>query len=151
MKTVAKYNLFKSISTLACVGTPIITLLCSSDMFVHRSETAISATGLFAILLSLLFFKDKIAENFKVPSTFVVSAIAFILILLVENILEPVKLICITTMIASGVDELTFKRFYKAIEASLPENAENYKQFGFIMTTTEKLLGETKNDGKSES
>lgn len=146
MKMVAKYNLFKGISTLATIGTPIITLLSCSDLFVHRSETAISAAGIFAILIMILLFKDKIAENFKLPSAFVLSTVMFVLILLVENIIVPIKYVALSTMIASGVDEISFKRIYKSIEVQLPEVSQYKKFAGFLFTTTDKLTGG--NDGK---
>lgn len=139
MRPVAKYNVFKSVSTLATVGTPIITLCLNSEFFVHRSETAISAAGMFTLFISLLFLKDKIAENFKVPSAFVVSLVGLILISMIENLLMPMKSVCIATMITSGVDELTFKRFYKSIESAFPENCKPKKLFGFIITSSEKL------------
>lgn len=143
MGKVAKYNLFKGISTLATIGTPIITLLSCSNLFVHRPETAISATGIFTILIVLLLLKDKIAENFKMPSAFILSTVIFILILLIENIIVPMKLVALTTMITSGIDAVSFKKIYKAIELQLPEASTSYKHVGFIFTTSKKLLGET--------
>ena len=142
MKQVAKYNAFKAISTLLTIGTPIMTLCSCSDLIVHRSDTAISAAGMFAILLSLLFAKDKIAEHLKMPSAFVLSAVIFILILVIESIILPMKYVCIATMCTSGIDEITFKRFYKSVEESLPENAKNKKVAGFIFSTSKSLLGE---------
>lgn len=139
MKSVAKYNIYKGVSTALTVGTPIATLCSCSDLFIHKSGTAISAAGIFAILLTLLFAKDKIAENFKVPSTFVISLVTLILLLMVERIIEPVKYVCITTMIASGVDELTFKRFYKCIEFTFPEQSQAFKHFGFMFASTNSL------------
>ena len=147
MGKVAKYNLFKGISTVATIGTPLITLLCCSELFVHRPDTAISATGIFTILIVILLLKDKIAENFKMPSAFILSTVMFVLILLVQNIIEPMKIVALATMITSGIDEITFKKFYKAIEAQLPEATSAYKHVGFIFTTSNKLLGEQ--DGKS--
>ena len=147
MGKVAKYNLLKGISTLATIGTPLITLLCCSDFFVHRPDTAISATGVFAILITILLLKDKIAENFKMPSAFILSTVVFILILLIQNIIEPMKMVALATMVASGIDEITFKRFYKSIELSFPEQVKSYKHVGFVFTTTNKLIGE--NNGKS--
>lgn len=144
--TVKKYNIFKAISTVLSVGTPIITLACCGDFFVHRSETAISAAGVFAILLSLLFFKDKIAEKFKSPSELVISIIVLVLIILVENILLPMKYVCIATIAACGVDELTFKNFYKGIEEKLPKTVGGYKHFGFIFAKTKKIMEEIEND-----
>ena len=47
------------------MGTPIITLACCGDFFVERPATAISAAGVFAILIALLFAKDKLAEKIK--------------------------------------------------------------------------------------
>lgn len=146
MKTVAKYNLFKGISTLCTIGAPIVTLLCCSKMFIHRSETAISAAGAFSILICMLFMKDKIAENLKMPSAFVVSFVSLVLILIIENLIVPVKTICIVTMITSGVDEVTFKKWYKVIEASLPENVSAYKTAGFIFTTTKNLYEGVNNE-----
>lgn len=142
MGKVAKYNLFKGISTVATIGTPLITLLCCSDLFVHRPDTAISATGIFTILIVILLLKDKIAENFKMPSAFILSTVVFVLILLLQNLIEPMKLVALATMITSGIDEITFKKFYKAIETQLPETSKSYKHVGFIFTTSKKLLGE---------
>lgn len=139
MKNVAKYNIFKGVSTLLTLGTPAATLLLTGDLFIHRSDTAISAAGIFSIIIVLLLFKDKIAENWKTPSAFVVSLAMFIFILLVEKIMLSMKYVCITTMIATGVDELTFKRFYKNIEMILPEQSKLYKHVGFIFTTTDSL------------
>ena len=92
MKEVGKYNLYKGISTVMTVGTPIITLACCSDFFVHRSDTAMSATAIFTILIACLFLKDKLADKMKVPSAFVLSTVLLILIVLVEKILQPMKL-----------------------------------------------------------
>ena len=141
MGKIAKYNTFKAISTLLTVGTPILTICSCSDLIVHRSDTAISTAGMFAILISLLFAKDKIAEHLKMPSAFVLSTVVFILIIMLESILLPMKYVCIATMCTSGIDELTFKRFYKTIEVSLPENVSHKKVAGFIFGTT-KSLGE---------
>ena len=144
MKSVGKYNLCKGLSTLMTIGTPIATLACCSGTFLQTPHQTVSATGIFAILIAALFLKDKLAENFKVPSPLVISIVVFILILLIEAIIQPIKLVCITTMIASGVDELTFKRIYQKVEAFLPKGAENYKMIGFYFTSTEKMLNEIK-------
>lgn len=139
MKSVAKYNIYKGVSTALTVGTPIATLCSCSEFFIHRSSTAISAAGIFAILLTLLFAKDKLVENFKMPSTFVISACMFVLIVMIERIIEPMKYVCITTMIASGIDELTFKRFYKMTELTFPKQAQSFKHLGFMFVTTNRL------------
>ena len=139
MKQVAKYNTYKGVSTALTIGTPIVTLACSSDFFVHQPETAISASGIFTIFLLLLLFKDKIAENFKLPSAFVISTAFLILLLLIENIILPIKYVCLATMISTGVDELTFKRMYKNIEYLLPKEAQSFKHFGFLFTSSDKL------------
>lgn len=139
MKTVGKYNLFKALSTVATVGTPIITLSCCSDLFIHRPETSISAAGMLAIFIALLFAKDKIAENLKMPSAAVVSLISLILIVMIENLLIPMKAVCIATLITSGIDEFTFKRFYKSLESELPGTANKYKYFGFLFCKTDNL------------
>ena len=147
-KSVLKYNAFKGVSTLLTVGTPLITLACCGDMFVHRSETAISAAGIFAILIAALFFKDKIAEKFKSPSALVISISVLILCVLIENIILPIKYVCIATIAASGIDELTFKSWYKKVERSFPVCIDDYKHVGFVFTSTQKLIEE---DGDEQS
>ena len=140
MKTVAKYNTYKGISTALTFGTPIVTLLCCGDIFVERSEITISATGIFVILLVLLFAKDKLLEYFKAPSALILSTVVLVLILLIEHIIAPMKVVCIATMIASGIDECTFKRFYTSIASKLPLTAADYKHLGFLFTNTKKLM-----------
>lgn len=156
MKQVGKYNTFKGISTLLTMGTPIITLACCGDFFVERPATAISAAGVFAILIALLFAKDKLAEKIKTPSAFIISAAVLVIIVMVENILLPMKYVCIATMIASGVDELTFKRMYKALECKMPQCWQAYEHFGFIFAKTQDIFDEVqkevnKNEERPES
>lgn len=139
MGKVAKYNLFKGVSTLLTIGTPMITLACSGEFFVQRSESAISAAGMFAILLAILFCKDKLLEKIKTPAPVFICAIILVLIHMVENLMYPMKLVCWFTLASTGIDEFTFRRFYKIIENELPKNAEKYKRFGFIFSTVKKL------------
>ena len=146
MKQVGKYNTFKGISTLLTMGTPIITLACCGDFFVERPATAISAAGVFAILIALLFAKDKLAEKIKSPSAFIISAAVLVIIVMVENILLPMKYVCIATMIASGVDELTFKRMYKALECKMPQCWQAYEHFGFIFAKTQDIFDEVQKE-----
>ena len=146
MKQVGKYNTFKGISTLLTMGTPIITLACCGDFFVERPATAVSAAGVFAILIALLFAKDKLAEKIKSPSAFIISAAVLIIIVVVENILLPMKYVCIATMIASGVDELTFKRMYKALECKMPQCWQAYEHFGFIFAKTQDIFDEVQKE-----
>lgn len=150
-KSVLKYNACKGVSTALTIGTPLITLACCGDMFVHRSETAVSAAGVFAILIAALFFKDKIAEKFKSPSALVISIAVLILCMLIENIVVPIKYVCVATIVATGVDELTFKTWYKKIESSFPSVASNYKHVGFVFTTTQKLIEESNDNGGTAS
>lgn len=140
MKQVGKYNTFKGISTLLTIGTPIITLACCGEFFTERPATAISAAGVFAILIALLFAKDKLAEKIKTPSAFILSAAVLVIIVVVENIILPMKYVCIATMIASGVDELTFKRMYKALECKMPQSWQAYEHFGFIFAKTQDIF-----------
>ena len=146
MKEVGKYNTFKGISTLLTIGTPIITLACCGDFFTERPATAISAAGVFAILIALLFAKDKIAEKIKTPSAFILSAAVLVIIVVVENIILPMKYVCIATMIASGVDELTFKRMYKALEYKMPQSWQAYEHFGFIFAKTQDIFDEVQKE-----
>lgn len=150
MKQVGKYNTFKGISTLLTMGTPIITLACCGDFFVERPATAISAAGVFAILIALLFAKDKLAEKIKTPSAFIISAAVLVIIVVVENILLPMKYVCIATMIASGVDELTFKRMYKALECKMPQCWQAYEHFGFIFAKTQDIFDEVQKEVNNE-
>ena len=150
MKQVGKYNTFKGISTLLTIGTPIITLACCGDFFTERPATAISAAGVFAILIALLFAKDKLAEKIKTPSAFIISAAVLVIIVVVENIILPMKYVCIATMIASGVDELTFKRMYKALECKMPQCWQAYEHFGFIFAKTQDIFDEVQKEVNNE-
>ena len=150
MKQVAKYNTFKGVSTALTFGTPLVTLACCGDMFVHRSETAISAAGVFALLIAALFFRDKIAEQFKAPSALVVSVAVFVLCVLLENIITPIKYVCIATFAATGVEEFTFKSWYKRLEHTFPAVAADYKHAGFVFTSSKKLFGEASEENKTE-
>lgn len=143
MKQVGKYNLFKAISTVLTVGAPIITLACCGETFINEPKASLSAGAVFAILFSALFLKDKLAETFKAPSAFIISCIGLIFVVVVENLLTTMKVLFIVTMITSGVDELTFKRFYKAIETALPQCAQSHKFAGFLLTTTAKVQAES--------
>lgn len=139
MTNVAKYNICKGVSTVLTVGTPVITLACFGNFFVHRSDTAISAAGVFAIIILMMMFKDKLAEKWKTPSAFVLCTAVLILLIMVEKIILPIKYVCIATMISTGVDELTFKRIYKSVEILLPEAAQTFKHIGFIMASQNKV------------
>lgn len=142
MKQVAKYNIFKGVSTGLTIGTPIVTLACCGEFFVHNTGTSLSAAGVFTLLIVLLFMKDKIAEEFKMPPVFVLCLVGLILICMIESILVPIKSVLTATLITSGVDEFTFKQLYKNLEMRLPETAKSYKKMGFIFTTTKKLEGD---------
>ena len=140
MKDVAKYNTAKGVSTALTFGTPLATILTQGDLIVHRSETALSFAGIITLFIMLLFMKDKIFEYFKAPSALVLSSVLLILVILLENIILPVKYVCISTMVASGVDEITFKRWYKQVEERMPDISKNYKHVGFIFAKTNTIL-----------
>ena len=139
MKEVFKYNLFKVISLLLTVLTPLITAFQCSDFIIYDNNASISMAGIIAILIAALFLKNKIAENFKLPSPFVIATVLFVIIIVVESVLFPVKMICLSVMVSCGIDELTFKRIYKRIELLLPKEAEAYKHLGFICCRTETI------------
>ena len=141
MGKVAKYNLFKAISLVLTAGSPIIALACCSDLFVHRSDTAVSAAGMFAIFIAAFIFKDKLAENFKVPPTFVIAGVGLVLVVMIERLLLPIKLVCIITIVTSLIDEVSFKQICKHMDMTLPEETKLYKKAGFIFTTSKRLLG----------
>lgn len=139
---VAKYNILKAVSTILSSGTPLITLLCCGNIFVQNPASSMSATAMVAILLSSLLLKDKIAEKVKLKSAFVISVIGLVLILIVENILQPMKWVLFSTMCASGIDEVTFKLFYTRLEATFPGQVDGLKMFGFLVTDSKTLFGE---------
>ena len=105
----------------------------------QRSDTAMSAAGVLVLILTLFFAKDKLAENFKMPAPAIVCLIGLVLVTMIENILQPVKLVLITTLCATGIDEFTFKAMYKKASHKLPELYKDYQKFGFIFATTEML------------
>lgn len=145
MTNIAKYNTYKGISTALTFGTPIITMACIGECFT-RPSAAISSAAVFALLLSALLTKDKLAENFKTPNALIIAIVVFVFCIIVEHILLPIKIIAFTTIIACGVDELTFKGLYKRIELRLPSTAQGYKRFGFYGVrerTLEQLGGAT--------
>lgn len=147
MTKVAKYNIFKGISTALTFGAPIVSMLCMGEAFISRPATAISGVGVFALLMSALFLKDKLAEKFRAPSALVLSIVVFVFCVLVENVIRPLKIMALVTIIVCGVDELTFKGLYKRIELAFPEQAAASKRFGFYMAkqrTIDETYKETK-------
>ena len=146
MKTVAKYNLLKGVSTGLTFGTPIVTLACTGDFFVHRSDTAMSAGAMFVLLICLFFAKDKIVEHFKMPAPAIFCAICLGIIVMIEHIIYPMKIVCIATLITTGIDEISFKRMYKNIENNVVDINKANKHLGFMITTTKKLEGGDNND-----
>lgn len=142
MKPVAKYNTYKALSTVITVGTPIATMACCGDMFVHRSDTALSAAAVFAFLLSLLFVKDKILNFIKSPTALKVAVTGFVFCVVVGNLIETLRIVFGMTIAACAVDEFTFKRWYNAIVLQFPENYKQYEKFGFLFTHTNTLIPE---------
>ena len=142
MKVVAKYNVFKGISTALTIGTPFVTLMSCSEFFVTRSETAVSAAGVFTFLFALLFLKDKILENFKIPSPFVISLIGLILIVVIESIIYPIKIVFLTTCLVTCVDTFTFRAIYKQMELNFTDDVKKFKKFGFIFGRSKDIIGD---------
>lgn len=139
MKKVFKYNLFKSLSLLVtCVPSFLVTAYYG-DFIIRDSKATISFAGVMSILVAVLFLKNKIAENFKVPSPFIVACVLFFLTILIEHILLQVKMTCLVIMISTGIDELSFKRIYKSIEVLMPEKIKAYKHLGFYICKSDKL------------
>lgn len=139
MNTIVKYNTCKALSTALTVGTPIVTLACCGDFFIHRSDTAISAAAVFAFLLSLLFVKDKMLEFIKSPTALKVSVIGLVLLIVMERLFEPLKWVFGMTIAMSLVDEVSFKRMYNNAMDELGDVPSKYIKFGFICCTSEKL------------
>lgn len=139
MKRVAKYNTCKAFSTVLTVGTPVATMACCGDMFIHRSDTAISAAAVFAFLLSLLFVKDKVLSFIKSPTALKVSIIGLVCCVVLGKLIDTLKIVFFMTILASVTDELTFKRIYNNILLGMPDKYEQFMKFGFLATTTEKI------------
>lgn len=145
MSNLAKYNISKGVSTVLTMGTPIVSMFCCGDFFVKKTSASISAVGIVCILFVLLFTKDKIAENWKVPSAMIVAGIIFALTSMVKAIIEPIQIISFVTFIACTLDEATVKSLYKRYELLLPASASVYKKFGFIFATMNMLNKEEPN------
>lgn len=141
MTFVAKYNLYKAVSTVLTVGTPIISLASCSQLFIHRSETSISAAGVFALLFAVLFFKDKLLENLKMPSPFVISVVGLVIIMMIESIIYPIKIVFATTVVTTAIDAVTFRRMYKIMERKFTEDVLEFKHFGFIFAKNDTVFG----------
>lgn len=146
MKLVAKYNTFKALSLAVTAGVPIATAAIFSNMFVQSTSTSISTAGVIALLIAALTFKDKLLEEIKFPTGFKISVALLIIILVIESIIVPMKLVLISACIAFGGDTLIFKRIYTNVEYDLPEKHNKYKHFGFIFCKTETLIGEDSNE-----
>lgn len=142
MTNVAKYNITKGISTALTMGTPIVSTLCCADFFKQNAGTSISGLGILALLFVLLFTKDKLAENLKVPSAMVVAGIVFVLTTMVAQVAQAVQVISGATFIAASLDEITCKKLYKALEQRLPDISQTHKFFGFMWVKYDTLLKE---------
>lgn len=139
MSNVSKYNIFKGVSTILTIGTPIITLICNKNFFVQRSDSAISAAAVLAILISAIFCKDKLLEKLRTPAPVIICGAMLIFIYILENLFYPMKIVCWVTLAVTLVDELTFRKWYKTVEKKLPKTANDYKHFGFVCATLNKL------------
>ena len=144
MKTVAKYNTVKGVSTTLNVGAPFIALLSCGDFIVEQPSRAISTAGIVVLIITFFLLKDKILEALKIKPVMVFSGLVLILACLLENIIGPVKIVCIVALAVSGVDTITFERWYKSIEKQLPEIAKDKKHFGFIFAKTQTIMDEAK-------
>ena len=128
MTKVAKYNTYKGISTALTFGTPLVTMCCVGDMFVHQPAQAISGAGVLTLLIVMLFTKEKLAEYYKSPGALKLSITIFIICVLVKNIVDPMLWVTGVSIATCGVDELTFKSFYKRIELSFPQEVQSLKR-----------------------
>lgn len=142
MKEIGKYNLFKSLSLLFTLGPTSFMIYLFKDVIVKDSNASISVAGMIGILFAVLFLKNKIAENFKLPSPFIVATALFVIIVLIESVLIPAKYTCLVVMISCGIDEISFKRIYQRIEMLLPEKRNAYKHLGFYFCKTETIIGD---------
>ena len=143
MKEVGKYNLFKVLSIIITCVPPLIVAYWLGDMIVYDAGASISLAAIIAMLTAFLFLKNKLFENIKVPSPFIISTVLFVLLIAVEQIIVPAKWVSGTVMVCTAIDELSFKRIYTRVEMLLPETAKAYKHFGFYFCKTDKLKENT--------
>lgn len=145
MKPVLKYNMLKGISIFLTLGTPSITMILLNSVLADTPLGGISIIGVLGVLFGVFFAKDKIAENMKMPSPLVAAVILLAILLLLEGILVLAKYTCAITAVICGIDELTFKSWYKRLEkdtsATYNVNLADYKKLGFIIGTSKKILG----------
>ena len=146
MKSVCKYNIFKIVSLILSIGTPLFTSILFSDFLVTTTNTSISTAGVIILLICVLIFKDKMLEELKTPTALKVCAVTLVFIFVIESIIIPLKWILIVTTIALTLDTLFIKRIYTNLEVDLPKNYIKYKYFGIIFCRTDKLTGETDNE-----
>ena len=72
------------------------------------------------------------------------------LCILLENIITPIKYVCVATFAATGVDEFTFKSWYKKLERAFPAAALDYKHAGFVFASSKKLFEDAAAESKAE-
>lgn len=142
---VAKYNTYKAFSTVLTFGTPIVSVIACGGFYRNDGGACISLAAVMAFLLSALFLKDKLAEQFKSPTALKVAVIGLIFCFVVEAIIQAMQVVFGCTVIACLIDEVSFKRLYHELEYKFPKEAEAFKHIGFYVTTTERLKKEENN------
>lgn len=143
---VAKYNIFKAISTVLTFGTPIVSVIACGGFYRNDGGACVSLAAVMAFLLSALFLKDKLAEQFKSPTALKISAAGLIFCFIVEAIVQAMQVMFGCTVIACLIDETTFKRFYVEMERKFPEDARVYKHIGFYIMNSDKLNSENEKE-----
>ena len=145
MKPILKYNTLKGISVFLTMGAPSLSMIILSTILADTPIGGISIIGVLGVLFGCYFAKDKLAENFKLPSPLVAALIMLGIIILLEGIIVLAKYTCVITIAVCGVDELTFKAWYKRLEQEILKtfniNLNDYKKLGFVISTSKKLLG----------
>ena len=141
MTPVCKYNISKAVSIVLTMGTPVVTLFSCSSLYIHRSETALSAGGVLLVLILALIFKDKLLENFKAPSPLIFCLIGTIIVIMVQYIMSTILYIFVASTIACGIDALTFRSICKKYDILLPRKTEAYKHWGFIFARNPTIEG----------
>lgn len=145
MTRVAKYNTCKAVSMVLTMGTPIVTLFSCSTLYIHRSETTLSAAGVLMFIILGFLFKDKLLENFKLPSPLIFCLCGLAFSLMVQSIMTTIIYMFATSVIATGIDTFTFRSVCKKYDILFPKKTEAYKHFGFIFaknSTIEELRDE---------
>lgn len=110
MTNQTKSKVLKASATGICVLSPLIATITQFPIWVEQSSNAtMSGTFLLLAFFSCLPFIRQIKEFFKSPSIPVLWVIFTILLILMENIIDQMIIVCIVGTIANVVGAVLFR------------------------------------------